>query len=103
MDTTTIGNTAVKNAAAPNADALQPVTTLRDWLDHLAARDRLAVMNPNAALRFEIAAISKRLDGQKATFFPRPDGHPVPVVSNLVSDRGWLAEAIGVPPSQLLA
>jgi 2,5-furandicarboxylate decarboxylase 1 len=102
MDTTTIGNTAVKNAAAPNADALQPVTTLRDWLDHLAARDRLAVMNPNAALRFEIAAISKRLDGQKATFFPRPGGHPVPVVSNLVSDRGWLAEAMGVPPSQLL-
>ena len=31
----------------------QPITTLRDWLDHLAAHDRLAVIRPEhvAALR----------------------------------------------------
>jgi 2,5-furandicarboxylate decarboxylase 1 len=81
----------------------QPVRTLRDWLDHLAARDRLAVIQPNTKLRFELAAIAKRLDGRKATLFPRPDGHKMPVISGLVSDRNWIAEAMGVEPSEVLA
>jgi 2,5-furandicarboxylate decarboxylase 1 len=80
----------------------QPVKSLRDWLDHLAARDRLAVIKPNTGLKFEVAAYAKRLDGLRATVFPRPDGHPIPVVSGLVSDRGWMAEAMGVEPSEML-
>jgi 2,5-furandicarboxylate decarboxylase 1 len=75
---------------------------LRDWLDHLAARDRLAVLKPNVGLKFEVAAYAKRLDGLRATVFPRPDGHPIPVVSGLVSDRGWMAEAMGVEPAEML-
>jgi len=81
----------------------QPITTLRAWLDHLAARDRLAVIRPGTALKFEIAAIAKKLDGEKATLFPRPDNHPMPVLSGLTSDRQWMAEAMGVEPSELLA
>jgi 2,5-furandicarboxylate decarboxylase 1 len=80
----------------------QPVHSLRDWLDHLAARERLLVLKPGTALRFELAAIAKRLDGQRATLFPRPDGHTIPVVSGLVSDRGWMAEAMGVEPAEVL-
>jgi 2,5-furandicarboxylate decarboxylase 1 len=80
----------------------QPVRTLRDWLDHLAARDRLAVVKPGLGLRFELAAVAKRLDGLRATLFPRPDGHAIPVVSGLVSDRGWMAEAMGVEPGEVL-
>ena len=76
---------------------------LRDWLDHLAARDRLAVLKPNIGLKFELAAYAKRLDGQRATMFPKPGGHPIPVVSGLVSDRGWMAEAMGVEPAEMLA
>jgi len=49
------------------ANAPQPVRTLRDWLDHLAARDRLAVLKPNIGLKFELAAYAKRLDGQRET------------------------------------
>ena len=86
--------------AAGNATA--PVTTLREWLDHLARKDRLAIVRPGVALRFELAAIAKKLDGVKATFFPRPDGHAVNVVSGLVSDRGWIAEAMGVGEDRLL-
>jgi 2,5-furandicarboxylate decarboxylase 1 len=86
--------------AAGNATV--PVTNLRDWLDHLARQDRLAVVRPGVALRFELAAIAKKLDGIKATFFPRPDGHAVNVVSGLVSDRGWIAEAMGVGEERLL-
>lgn len=79
-----------------------PITRLRDWLDRLAATDRLAVAQPSLALRFQVAAVAKRLDGQKATIFPAPDGHAVPVISGLTSDRGWMAEAMGVSPSDLL-
>jgi 2,5-furandicarboxylate decarboxylase 1 len=85
------------------ANAPRPVTTLRDWLDHLAARDRLAVIKPNVALKYQLAAIAKRLDGVKATVFPRPDGHAMPVISGLVSDRQWIADAMGVEPGEVLA
>jgi len=84
-------------------NAPQPIRTLRDWIDHLAACDRLAVIKPNVDLRFELAAYAKRLDGQRATLFPRPGGHPIPVVSGLVSDRGWMAEAMGVEPDEVLS
>ena len=83
-------------------NAPQPVRSLRDWLDHLAARDRLAVIKPDVGLRFELAAIAKRLDGRRATLFPRPGGHPIPVVSGLISDRAWMAEAMGVEPAEVV-
>jgi 2,5-furandicarboxylate decarboxylase 1 len=79
-----------------------PASTLRDWLDHLAARDRLAVIRPGIALRFQLAAIANRLDGVKATVFPSPDGHAMPVVSGLVSSRSWIAEAMGVSSAEVL-
>src|SRR5262245_52710628 len=84
-------------------NAPQPIRTLRDWLDHLARQDRLALVKPNVDLRHELAAYAKRLDGRRATLFPRPGGHAIPVVSGLVSDRGWMAEAMGVEPPEMLA
>lgn len=92
---------------ALRSNAPQPVRSLRDWLDHLAAHGRLAVLKPNVGLKFEVAAYAKRLDGLRATVFPKPlddkiGGHPIPVVSGLVSDRGWMAEAMGVEPSEML-
>ena len=84
------------------SNAPQPVRSLRDWLDHLAARDRLSVVKPNADLKFEVAAYAKRLDGLRATMFPRPGGHAIPIVSGLISDRAWMAEAMGVEPGEVL-
>jgi 2,5-furandicarboxylate decarboxylase 1 len=93
-------------SAQPNGplghNAPQPVRSLREWLDHLGARDRLAVLKPGIGLKFDLAAYAKRLDGQRATFFPQPGGHSIPVVSGLVSDRGWMAEAMGVEPADML-
>jgi 2,5-furandicarboxylate decarboxylase 1 len=86
----------------PGSNAPQPITTLRGWLDHLAAHDRLAVIRPETSLKFELAAIAKRFDGYKATLFPRPGGHAMPVISGLVSDRQWIAEAMGVQSSEVL-
>jgi 2,5-furandicarboxylate decarboxylase 1 len=89
-------------AESSQQEAAKPITRLRDWLDHLAARERLAVARPGLSLVHEIAAVANRLDGRKATVFPNPGGHAIPVVSGLISDRGWMAEAMGVPPAQLL-
>ncbi|MGA7325372.1 MAG: UbiD family decarboxylase, partial [Rhodomicrobium sp.] len=80
----------------------KPVTALRDWLDRLSETERLAVIRPNVALKYELAAIAKRLDGEAATVFPSPGGHSISVISGLVSDRSWIAEAMGVNPSHLL-
>jgi 2,5-furandicarboxylate decarboxylase 1 len=81
----------------------RPFTTLRDWLAHLAATDRLAVARPRVALAHELAAIAKALDGRKATLFPAPGGHALPVISGIVSSRQWIAEAMGVDHAELLA
>ena len=87
----------------PSSTDRKPITDLRAWLDILAASDRLAVARTGVKLRFELAAIAKTLDGQKATIFPRPDGHSIPVISGLTSDRGWMAEAMGVSNDRLLS
>jgi 2,5-furandicarboxylate decarboxylase 1 len=75
---------------------------LRGWLDHLAAHGRLAIIRPGMGLRFELAAIAKRLDGEKATFFPRPGDHPIPIVSGLLGARAWVADAMGVESGEVL-
>jgi len=77
-------------------------TRLRDWLRHLAETERLALARPGVALRHELAAIAKRLDGASAVLFPQPGGHPMPIVSGFMSKRAWIAEAMGVPQSELL-
>ena len=78
--------------ARPNA----PLTTLRSWLDRLEETGRLARAKPDVPLEFTLAAIAKRLDGDKATIFPSPGGHALSVISGLVAARPWIAEAMGV-------
>ena len=82
---------------------MTPFTSLRAWLNHLAATDRLARIRDGVSLEYELAAIAKRLDGKQATLFPRPGGHAIPVVSGFVSRRDWIAEAMGVRQSELLS
>lgn len=77
--------------------------SLRGWLDRLQETGRLAVARPGLDLRFGIAAVANRLDGRMASIFPSPGGHAIPIVSGLLSDRYWMAEAIGVGSDALLA
>lgn len=79
-----------------------PFTDLRRWLAHLSDSGRVAVMREDTPLQHTLAAIAKRLDGLQAAYFPKPGGHPVPVVSGFMSRRAWIAEAMGVPESELL-
>ena len=77
--------------------------TMRRWLKTLADTGRLTVIREQVALRHQLAAIAKKLDGSQATYFPRPGGHAVPVVSGFMSRRDWIAEAMGVDERDLLA
>jgi 2,5-furandicarboxylate decarboxylase 1 len=79
-----------------------PAASLRAWLDRLAARGRLALARPHVELRFEVAAIAKHFEGRKAVLFPKPGGHPVPVVSGIVAARSWIAAAMGVEEAEIL-
>jgi 2,5-furandicarboxylate decarboxylase 1 len=89
----------MKNIDSPAGKARD----LRTWLAHLQATGRLAVIREGVPLRHTLAAIAKRLDGTQAAYFPKPDGHAVPVVSGFVSRRAWIAEAMGVEQPGLLA
>ena len=86
------------SSATPN-----PAHSLRGWLRHLAATGRLTQAREGVRLEYELAAIARHFDGQQATYFPEPGGHPFPVVSGLISDRRWIAEAMGVPRERMLA
>lgn len=77
--------------------------SLRGWLDHLQRKQRLTVIRPGVDLRFGVAAIANRLDGKSASLFPQPGGHSIAVVSGLLSDRQWMAEAMGVTSAEVLA
>jgi 2,5-furandicarboxylate decarboxylase 1 len=80
-----------------------PASDLRQWMTRLSETGRLAVIRDNVKLKHQLAAIAKRLDGKQAAFFPKPDGHPIPVVSGFMSRRAWIAEAMGVKESEVLS
>ena len=75
---------------------------LRQWLTQLSDSDRLAVAKPGMGLNHELAAVAKRLENDKAVLFPSPGQHGVPVVTNLLADRGWIAECLGVSEAELI-
>ena len=79
-----------------------PFRDLRSWLAYLAETGRLYAAKPGVALKHELAAFSKNTEAERALVFPRPDGHSIPVVSNMLADSKWMADALGVPQSQLL-
>ncbi len=97
------GKNEEKTARKGHNNAQKAGATLRNWLAHLEQYDRLAIARPEVKLEFELAAIASTLDGRKATFFPRPGGHNIPIVSGIVSQRDWIADALDVPPEKLVS
>jgi 2,5-furandicarboxylate decarboxylase 1 len=83
------------------ADEAHP--DLRDWLQSLAAADRLAVARKGISLIDELAAVAKTLENERAVLFPEPGQHPIPVVANLFVDRNWIADSLRVPVAELLS
>jgi len=76
MKNTEVAPTPASHNASPD---------LRSWLRRLAATGRLAVTRNGVSLIDELAAVSKKLELERAVMFPRPGGHPMTVVANLLS------------------
>tara|TARA_R110000796_G_scaffold13382_2_gene43170 strand:+ start:1549 stop:2985 length:1437 start_codon:yes stop_codon:yes gene_type:complete len=94
---------SIPSSSANSASSTLPLgACLRGWLDHLQRNQRLSIIRPGINLSFGVAGIANRLDGQSASLFIKPGGHEIPVISGLLSDRRWMAEAMGVEPSQVL-
>jgi 2,5-furandicarboxylate decarboxylase 1 len=68
--------------------------TFRTWLAHLQTTGRLATIDKNVSLEYEVAAIAKKLDGKKATYFTSVEDYEIPVVSGICSTREDFAEAL---------
>lgn len=75
---------------------------LRTWLSHLEQTGRLAIARHGVDLRFELAGVANRCDGNKATLFPAPSGARFSVISGLLSQRAWMAEALGLDEAEML-
>ncbi|HEY6992083.1 MAG TPA: hypothetical protein VH397_00085 [Xanthobacteraceae bacterium] len=56
-------------------NAPQPVRSLRDWLDQLAERERLPILNPGMGLRHELAAVANASTGGVRPCFRRRASH----------------------------
>ena len=95
----------VRGTCRPDAPAggNAPGTSLRGWLDHLQRSRSAGDRARGRGLRFELAAIAKRLDGQQGDVLSTTlRATRCSVISGLVSDRGWIAEAMGVGEDRLL-
>lgn len=81
---------------------MSPARSLRAWLEWLRRRGELEEVHRPVSLRFEVAALAHRYDGQKAVLCLHPEGHSIPVVSNSATRRDLYAAALGVEPKDLL-
>ncbi len=78
------------------------MNNLRQWLDHLANTERLAVCDTHLNPRFEVMAWLEKFEGKTATFFPEPKGYKIPIVGGILGQRRWAAEAMQVPEQEML-
>jgi len=81
---------------------VKPTRSLREWLERLGGSGRLLRVRKRVGLRYELAAVSQKLEGDRAVLFEATDGPPMPVLANICTRREWYAEAMGVPPERLL-
>ncbi|MCM3397764.1 UbiD family decarboxylase [Oceanobacillus profundus] len=76
-------------------------TTLRDWIYYLKEKDELATIKKEVSVEYEIAAVTKKLDGEKAVFFTKVKNYDMPVIAGTASTREQFANAINIKQDEL--
>ncbi|WP_424765567.1 UbiD family decarboxylase [Paenibacillus sp. sgz302251] len=76
--------------------------SFRSWLAHLERSNRLAIVERKVSLRYEAAAVAKKLDGSKAVYFKQVENYSIPVVSGICSTRDDFAEALDTDRSGII-
>ena len=74
---------------------------LRDYLDRLAKIGELAVVKKKVSTKYEIAAVTAKLDGSKAVMFENIKESKFRVVSNLVGTKKRFAIAVGATEAKI--
>jgi len=74
---------------------------MRSYLDILSKKDELAIVKKKVSTKFEIAAVTAKMDGSKALLFENIKDSKFRVVSNLVGTRTRFAYAIGAPENKI--
>lgn len=74
---------------------------MRSYLDILSKKNELAVVKKKVSTKFEIAAITAKMDGSKALLFENIKNSKFRVVSNLVGTRKRFAYAVGAPENKI--
>jgi 2,5-furandicarboxylate decarboxylase 1 len=76
--------------------------TLRAWIGRLREDGHLAVVTRRVDPRFEMAAVTRRLDGRKAVWYARAGDTGMPVVAGVACTRWMLAAACGTDEAGLV-
>ncbi|KTC88736.1 UbiD family decarboxylase [Fluoribacter dumoffii] len=78
------------------------MNNLRNWLDRLYNTNRLLVSKTHLNPKFEVMSWIEHYEGEKALFFPEPQGYEIPIVAGILGQRRWAAEAMKVNESEML-
>ncbi|MEE9611206.1 MAG: UbiD family decarboxylase, partial [Desulfatiglandales bacterium] len=75
--------------------------TFRGWIKYLESRSLLVRVKKNIRPDYQLAALAKKMDGQKAILFEHVGDHQMPVVSNLFFSRDCCSWCMEVHRDQL--
>lgn len=76
--------------------------SFRKWLAFLEEEGLLKQVSREVDLKYELAAVGKRADGQYAIRFNDVRGYRMPVVTGIVGNRGMLAAALDTTVADLV-
>jgi len=76
--------------------------SLRQWLVKLEEVGVLKKINHEVSLKYELAALGKRADGNYALKFNKVENSTIPVVTGVLPSREVIALAMGVPKHQII-
>jgi len=74
---------------------------MRSFLQQIKKSDDLFTVKKRVSTKYEIAAVTEKLDGSKAALFENIKGSKFKLVSNLVGSRDRFAQAIGSKKSDI--
>ena len=68
---------------------------MRSFLQQIKKTNDIFIVKKGVSTKYEIAAVTEKLDGSKAALFENVKGSKFKLVSNLVGSRDRFAQAIG--------
>ena len=74
---------------------------MRSFLQQIKKTDDLFTVKKRVSTKYEIAAVTEKLDGSKAALFENVNRSKFRLVSNLVGSRDRFAQAIGSKKSDI--